>query len=79
MQQLVMEQFGIDNSAITEEKLSQVSSLMLEEKINTDFFQFSELPYLKEVLQNPTPENVAQYNAYYTKSLKHLRSMLVPK
>jgi hypothetical protein len=34
------------------------------------------LPYLEEVLQHPTPENLEKYNAFYEKALTKLKGFV---
>ncbi len=76
MQQVVMQQYGIDGNLTTEETFSEINTLIHSEAMKNSFFDFSELPYLDEVLTNPTEENVAQYTAFYTNAAKRLRDLV---
>ena len=76
IQELVLQQYGIDNNGTAKDKFAQLSSLMIQEDTKSEYFQFSQMPYLQEVLENPTEENVAAYNAYYTQALEKLKAML---
>lgn len=79
IQQLVFEQYGIDNTATTKEKFTQLSSLMAQEDVENQNFKFSDMPYLNEVLENPSEENIAKYNAYYSKALQKLKSIVATR
>ena len=79
MQQLVFEQYEIDQIASNEKKMDQIQSLMSQKDSESLHFKFSDMPYLNEVLENPSEENIAKYNAYYSNALKKLKSMVATR
>ncbi len=76
MEQLVMEQYGIDQQATAQQKLTKLQTMMQSKDLNNNVFKFSNMPYLQDVLENPTEENIKQYNEYYTKALENLSAMV---
>lgn len=78
-QQLILEQYGIDEIADNQQKMAQINSLMNQEDSENQHFKFSDMPYLKEVLENPSIENLAKYNAYYSNALEKLKSLIASR
>ncbi|RNC89993.1 MAG: hypothetical protein ED555_11175 [Allomuricauda sp.] len=79
LQELVLQQYGIDNSGTTTEKFTQLSSLMYQEDSKSAYFQFAQMPYLQQVLENPTQENLEKYNAFYTQAVERLQTLIIAK
>ena len=77
--ELMAQQYGLDNVTDNKEKLSSLRSLMEQKDLESPHFQFSDLPYLSEVLNNPTEENIVKYNAFYTQALERLQSIIASK
>ncbi|NJB70010.1 hypothetical protein GGR42_000472 [Saonia flava] len=76
MQQLLMEQYGFEQQATTEQKLGKLKTIMQSKDVDNGVFKFSDMPYLQSVLENPTEENIKQYNDYYAKALENLTAMV---
>lgn len=76
LQQIMVQQYGLDELNSSEEAFKRVNQLMKEHDSNNDLIQFSDLPYLEEVLTNPTTENINKYNEFYTNAVKKLASIL---
>lgn len=76
MRQLVMEQHGFDQQATAQQQLATLKTMMQSKDMDNDVFKFSDMPYLQSVLENPTEENIKQYNDYYTKALGNLSAMV---
>lgn len=72
---LMMQRYGIDQVESTEVAFSKINDLMIEEDFENDAFKFSNLPYLKEVIANPSEENIKKYNDYYAKVTKRLKEI----
>ncbi|MFX0556910.1 hypothetical protein ACOCEA_08930 [Maribacter sp. CXY002] len=76
MEQILMQQYGFDQQASTQEKFAKLRNMMQSKDIGNQVFKFSEMPYLENVLQNPTEENIKQYNDYYAKALENLSALV---
>jgi hypothetical protein len=76
--QLAMEQYGLDATRDREQVLADISGLMAMEDAQNDYFQFSKMPYLQEMLADPSPEAIEKYTEFYTKALERLKSMVRP-
>ena len=76
LQQIMAEQYGIDEQSNPREVLIEINQLMKEHDLNNSSFRFSDLPYLEEVLTNPTTENISKAKEVYAKALKKIEDML---
>ena len=76
MQQLLMEQHGLEQQVSATQKLATLKTMMQSKDMDNDVFKFSDMPYLKDILENPNEENIKQYNEYYTKALENLSAMV---
>ncbi len=77
--ELMAQQYGLDEITDNREKMSSLRSLMEQKDLESPHFQFSDMPYLSEVLNNPTEENIAKYNAFYTRALGRLQSIVASR
>lgn len=75
MQQRIRERHAIGQGDVRRQ-LSEMQAMMEVEDGLSPHFSFSKLPFLEEVLQNPTPENLERYNAFYQKALVRLKGLL---
>lgn len=78
LMQLVMDQYGLNIGKDREEVLADISSLMKMEDTQNEYFKFSEMPYLLEMLADPSSETIEKYNQFYSNALKSLKSMVKP-
>lgn len=76
--QLAMEQYGVDATRDRQQVMADISGLMAMEDAQNDYFKFSKMPYLQEMLADPSPETIEKYNQFYSNALKSLKSMVKP-
>lgn len=76
LQQIMVQKYGLDEQRSSKEAFEKVNELMKEHDLNSDLIKFSDLPYLEEVLTNPSPENINKYNEFYTNAVKKLAGIL---
>ena len=74
--ELIAQQYGLDASISNEEKMMELQTMMDQKDLENVHFKFSDMPYLKEVLNNPTEENIEKYTAFYGKALGHLQAVV---
>ncbi|SFR47422.1 hypothetical protein SAMN04490243_1923 [Robiginitalea myxolifaciens] len=73
--QQMMQQYGLDKGN-TADKLKQMQAIMQAEDQATPNFSFAQIPFLEEVLANPTPENIQKYTERNEKALEKLKGMM---
>lgn len=74
--ELMAQQYGLEATASNEEKMIKLQTMMDEKDLENVHFKFSDMPYLKEVLHNPTEENIEKYTAFYGKALERLQAVV---
>ena len=72
MEQAIASKYGLKENASVQEAMQQVNALMKEHDLNNSRFKFSDLPYLNEVLTNPTQENLTKARNAYAKAQKNI-------
>ncbi|WP_423998082.1 hypothetical protein [Maribacter sp. IgM3_T14_3] len=75
MKQTIASKYGLKEDATAQEAINMVNTLMKEHDLNSNLFNFSDLPYLTEVLQNPTEENLAKARNAYANAQKNIESL----
>lgn len=73
--QQMMQQYDLDKGNITD-KLKQMQTMVKAEEAATPNFSFAQIPYLEEVLANPTPENIQRYTELNEKALERLKQIV---
>ncbi|MFS4468246.1 hypothetical protein [Maribacter sp. 2210JD10-5] len=76
MRQLVMEKYGLDKALTPSEALQKLNYIMGENDEKSVGFSFSELPYLKEMIKNPSPENIQKFNDEYAILMKGIDNIM---
>lgn len=76
LEQVMSQQYGLDSEKSRKEVFAEVNQLMKSEDLNSSHFKFSDLPYLEEVLTNPTTENINKYNEFYANAKDKLTSLI---
>jgi hypothetical protein len=77
--QLAMEQYGVDATRDRKQVMADISGLMAMEDAQNDYFKFSKMPYLQEMLADPSPETIERYTQFYTRALERLKAEVVPR
>ena len=72
MEQAIASKYGLKENVSVQEAMQQVNALMKEHDLNNSRFKFSDLPYLNEVLTNPTQENLTKARNAYAKAQKNI-------
>lgn len=72
MNQVVMEQYGFQEAANSKEALLKMNDLMKAHDVHSNWFKFKDLPYLNEVMTNPSEENIAKARNAYSKAQKNI-------
>lgn len=76
LEQIMAQQYGLDSEKSRKEVFAEVHQMMKSEDLNSSHFKFSDLPYLEEVLTNPTTENINKYNEFYANAKDKLTSLI---
>lgn len=75
MKQLITAKYGLKEDATVQEAIQQVNTLMKEHDMGNSLFKFSDLPYLTEVLSNPTEENITEARKAYARAQKNIENL----
>lgn len=76
LRQLAVAKYELEENASVQEALEQVTALMLEHDAENSAFKFSDIPYLTEVLTNPTEDNIAKAKNAYAKAQKNIELLM---
>lgn len=76
MKQAMAKKYGLKEDATAQEAIKLVNTLMKEHDLNSSLFKFSDLPYLTEVLQNPTEDNLIKARNAYANVQKNIEGLL---
>ncbi|GGG45715.1 hypothetical protein GCM10011414_14130 [Croceivirga lutea] len=72
LSEVIMEQYGINEATNSKEALLKINDLMESHDANSKWFKFSDLPYLNEVMTNPSQENIERARQAYSKAQKNI-------
>ncbi|CAN0599661.1 unnamed protein product [Ectocarpus sp. 12 AP-2014] len=72
LEQIMAQQYGLDTDKTTKQIFEEINQLMKSEDKSSSHFNFSELPYLDEVLANPSEENIKKYTEFYLNAKHNL-------
>ena len=79
LNELLAKQYGLDQITDNREKMRTLQTLMQEKDLENPHFKFADMPYLSEIVSNPTEENLAKYNAYYARAIQKMQAIIASK